>query len=96
MTNPTVVPTRAAGRFDHSLLCTLSGLSCEQVELIRADLFDYLDKLTAGYSYGYPEKMLARKDDEIERTASRLKELMRYQGPLLGQASTQRQEGQAV
>jgi hypothetical protein len=72
-------PTREASRFDHALLCPLRGLPFEQVELIRADLFEYLDFLTTAlYASKAAEALFAAKDAEIEHTADRLKEVMRY------------------
>jgi hypothetical protein len=72
-------PTRLESRYDHAFLRPLGGLSFEILELIRADLFEYLELLTTAlYECSASEALFAAKCAEIQRTADRLKEVMRY------------------
>jgi hypothetical protein len=74
------------GRWEHALSRPLSGrITFELMELMRADLFEYLDVLTTD---PYFEDTKGRKwlNSEIQRTADRLKALTPRRAQALGNA----------
>ena len=77
-------PDRHESEYDHALLRPLKGLKFYEVELIRADLFRYLDGLTTEcYESSAAPELFASKDAEITRTMERLKEVMRFRSAAL-------------
>lgn len=71
-------PSREQDRWGHALTRPLSRLQLAALELIRADLFEYLDLLTTNYYESMAPDLLNRNDAEIQRAADRLKEITRY------------------
>lgn len=71
-------PNREDDRWGHAFRRPLARLPFATLELIRADLFEYLDLLTTNYYQSMAPDVLARNDAEIQRAADRLKEMTRH------------------
>jgi len=71
-------PSRESDKWQHALTRPLARLPFATLELIRADLFEYLDLLTTNYYESMAPDLLARNDAEIQRAADRLKEMTRH------------------
>jgi hypothetical protein len=79
-------PTREQDKWGHAMTRPLSRLPFATLELIRADLFEYLDLLTTSYYESNASACLARNDVEIQRAADRLKEMTRHHSSALRSA----------
>jgi hypothetical protein len=66
-------PSREKDRWEHALTGPLHGLKFEMLELMRADLFEFLDALTT-CPYNDDESNKSRAQD-IQRIGQRLIEL---------------------
>lgn len=66
-------PSREKDRWEHALSRPLQGITFEMLELMRTDLFEYLDVLTT-CPYNDKESNESRAHD-LERVARRLAEL---------------------
>jgi len=66
-------PARGKDRWEDALMLPLRGLSFEMIELMRLDLFEYLDVITTSpYDQKKYEKERAR---DLQRVAARLAEM---------------------
>jgi hypothetical protein len=79
---PNTFRARTENKLVHAFELPLAGEPFLSVELIRADLFEYLDALTAII---IPGEDLQGRLLEIERTVQRLKEIMRLRPAALEQ-----------
>ncbi len=78
-------PSREKNRWEHALTRPLNRRTkFELLELMRADLFEYLDVLTADPYNGKKDRAI--RDAEIQRIADRLKELTPLRREALGAA----------
>jgi hypothetical protein len=78
-------PSREDNRWEHALTRPLTHRTkFELLELMRADLFEYLDVLSADLYNG--KKARAFRDFEIQRIADRLKQLTPLRADALGAA----------
>jgi hypothetical protein len=78
-------PSRAEDRWEHALLRPLtSRTKFELIELMRVDLFEYLDVLTTDPHTD--KRSRASVDLEIQRTSERLKDLTAGRTKALGKA----------
>lgn len=69
-------PSRKESRWEHALTRPLNRVPYEMLELMRADLFEYLDVLTTHF-FDDP-KTHASTNADIQRVANRLKEMGPY------------------
>ncbi len=70
-------PSRAKDKWQHALTRPLSRrMKFETIELMRGDLFEFLDLLTTQF-FDHPRSW-ATNDADIQRIADRLKELTPY------------------
>ena len=66
-------PSREKDRWEHALTRPLHGISFELLELMRADLFEFIDVLTTS---PYDDKKSCDDNSrDLQRVADRLKEL---------------------
>lgn len=79
-------PTREKNRWEHALVRPLHRLPFEMIELMRADLFEYLDVLTTDPYKDKSRKDRIWRDREIQRIAARLKQLTPYRVRVLQSA----------
>src|SRR5579862_1205498 len=78
-------PSRENDRWEHALTCPLPrGTKFEFIELIRIDLFEFLDVLSTSPYTDSKSRASANKD--IRRIAARLKELTRLRAKALNRA----------
>jgi hypothetical protein len=77
-------PSREKSRWEHALTRPLSGLKFEMIELMRMDLFEYLDVITTcPYDQKKYEKERAR---DLQRVAARLAEMTPQRAKALREA----------
>ena len=66
-------PTREKDRWEHALARPLRGLKFEMIELMRMDLFEYLDVIT---TCPYDQKKYEKdRANDLRRIAARLAEM---------------------
>lgn len=78
-------PNREKDRWEHALTRPLRGLPFEMIELMRADLFEYLDVLTTTpYS---DRRSCAELASRIQKVANRLRKITLYRARALRAAT---------
>ena len=77
-------PAREKDRWEHVLTRPLRGLKFEMLELMRMDLFEYLDVLTTSPYDDRKSRMGLARD--LRRVAARLAELTPHRAKALGVA----------